>query len=198
MDGTMETANAWQRMKALLPTDTATLASDRRATKSLRKPGTSARSPYHKYRRSLGWAEAGRVDHCLSDRPGCEVHMLTVLAVLLLGIFDFGRVLDAWLVATNAAREGARYGAIYGADPDMSEDDARSAAEQKATTYLAGGLGSRTDISGQTVWVRFPNVRRIGEPVTATVSFKVKLGSHIGYLSGISFITVTGVATMRL
>lgn len=39
--------------------------------------------------------------------------VLTVLIVILFGVFDLGRVFNAYVVITNAAREGAYYGALH-------------------------------------------------------------------------------------
>lgn len=129
--------------------------------------------------------------------------LMSILLMLLLGIFDFGRVFDAWLVATNAAREGARYGAIYGADPDLSTADVVSNATSKVNALFVPGtgeFGSRTDIGVGTVSVQFPSGRKIGQPVEATVTVQVQLGPYIRDLifNGNPSITVTGKATMRI
>lgn len=41
---------------------------------------------------------------------------LLVLILILLGAFDLGRVFHAYIVITNAAREGAYYGAMHPTD----------------------------------------------------------------------------------
>jgi Flp pilus assembly protein TadG len=41
---------------------------------------------------------------------------LAVLLVILLGVFDVGRAFNAYMVVTNAAREGAYYGAMHPKD----------------------------------------------------------------------------------
>jgi Flp pilus assembly protein TadG len=54
---------------------------------------------------------------CLTDRGAVAVEFALVLPVLLLalvGIVEFGRVFNAQIVLTNAAREGARTMAITG------------------------------------------------------------------------------------
>lgn len=44
--------------------------------------------------------------------------LVPLLALILLGLIDFGRVFGAFIVITNAAREGARYGSQYPNDID--------------------------------------------------------------------------------
>lgn len=41
---------------------------------------------------------------------------LTLLILILLGIFDLGRVFHTYIVITNAAREGAYYGSMHPSD----------------------------------------------------------------------------------
>ena len=64
------------------------------------------------------------------------------LVLILFGVLELGRVVDAWLVVHNAAREGARAGAaaVLGQDPATS-------AQNAALGYLASGLGARTDVA---------------------------------------------------
>src|SRR3990172_3214614 len=72
-----------------------------------------------------------------------------VLVVLMLAAWDFGRLFDAWLGATNSAREGARYGAVYAADKNLPTTGAGSVEQKtqdKALAYLQSGFGSRRDI----------------------------------------------------
>ncbi|MBI4300468.1 MAG: pilus assembly protein [Chloroflexi bacterium] len=128
--------------------------------------------------------------------------MATVLAFLLFGIWDFGRVLDARIVATNAAREAARYGAVYGADQDLSQAEVVSQAQQKATEYLQTGLGTRTDIrpySVSDIVVQFPNGRLVGEPVQVSVDLKVDVWPFMRqFFGGADVATIRGAASIRI
>lgn len=45
--------------------------------------------------------------------------VLPVLLLLLMGIIEFGRIFNASLVVTQAAREGARTGAVGGSDEEI-------------------------------------------------------------------------------
>lgn len=56
---------------------------------------------------------AKRSDHCSNERGAALVELavvLPVLAVLLVGTIDFGRVFRDAMIVTNAARAGALYG----------------------------------------------------------------------------------------
>lgn len=126
-----------------------------------------------------------------------------ILIVLLFGMWDFGRLFDAWLVSTNAAREGARYGAIYGADKNMSEADVVLQVQQKVVDYVQAGFGSRSDVvpySVGNVTVVFPDGRAIGQSVQVTVAIDVEVWPLIRdmFFSGADFATLQSRATMRI
>lgn len=53
--------------------------------------------------------------------------VLPVLALMLLGIVDFGQIFSRWLVVEHAARDAARYASLGG-----SADQATTMAEQEA------------------------------------------------------------------
>src|SRR5215831_13065346 len=64
-----------------------------------------------------------------SDRGAAAVEfalVLPILVILIFGIIDFGRMLNAKITLTEAAREGARATALVGAD--AGADRARTAA----------------------------------------------------------------------
>jgi Flp pilus assembly protein TadG len=68
-----------------------------------------------------------------------------ILLLILFGILEVGRLVDAWIVVENAAREGARVGAeTVGSAPGV-------AAQQAALNYLTGGLAPRGDVSSTAV-----------------------------------------------
>lgn len=126
-----------------------------------------------------------------------------ILFMLLFGIWDFGRLFDAWLVTTNAAREGARYGAVYGGQLSYSDSDVINTAKQKAFDYLQSGFGTRTDVTSYTtgnVNVQFPSGRAIGEPVEVTVSLQVEVWPLISdlFFQGSKTANISGSAVMRM
>ncbi len=54
--------------------------------------------------------------------------IIPILFLILMGIFDMGRVVYSYSVLFNAAREGARYGIIHPTDTAGIEARARSTA----------------------------------------------------------------------
>lgn len=45
--------------------------------------------------------------------------VLPILLVILMGIFEFGRIFNTYLIMTNASREGARSAALGDSDTDI-------------------------------------------------------------------------------
>jgi Flp pilus assembly protein TadG len=71
-----------------------------------------------------------------------------VLLLLLFGVSELGRVVDAWVVVHNGVREGARAGARLA---NSNATAVGSAAQQATTTYLSLGLAGRSDLAGTQV-----------------------------------------------
>ena len=46
--------------------------------------------------------------------------VLPIILLVLMGIIEFGRIFNTYLVLTNASREGARVAAVGGADLDVT------------------------------------------------------------------------------
>jgi len=123
---------------------------------------------------------------------------LPVLLLLTAGIWDFGRVYSAYMVATNAAREGARWAAL-GKDETAVKDRVRA--------YIDSGDVSRADVifNQAEVGITLPEGNQPGDPVTVTVPVYVDLFfagiTHLGEPcpggSG-TCLQVTGQETMRL
>jgi Flp pilus assembly protein TadG len=64
-----------------------------------------------------------------------------LLLMILFGILELGRIVDAWLVVHNAAREGARAAVLV-----QSDAAAETAARAATSAYLVTGLSGRSDI----------------------------------------------------
>ena len=96
--------------------------------------------------------------------------VLPVLVLLLFGVMEFGRFLDAWLVVTNAVREGARVAA---------ERADATTARARACAYLDEGFGSRKNVDVFYTCASDIAVSGVGSPpgspvtVTATVRLLV-------------------------
>lgn len=99
---------------------------------------------------------------------------LFILVFLLIGVADFGRAFNHYIVITNAAREGARYAARK---PDK-EAEIKSAVVQEARN---SGLQLSQDNSEITVG----NLNATyGQPISVTVQYTFSMA--IGGLIGIS------------
>lgn len=121
-----------------------------------------------------------------------------ILFLLLFAMVDFGRVFDAWLIATNASREGARYAAIYAAQDYATLAEVQNLSRQKAYDYLSSGLGGRSDVSfsSSDIVVTVPS-KASGQPVIVNVTVQVEIWSMFNmFLSNPA--GVQGQATMRI
>ncbi len=103
-----------------------------------------------------------------------------VLAVLLLGLVQFGTVFSQWLQLGHAAREGARWGALRN---PVSSVTARARA---AAPFAAGA---------NVVVTPDPIGTRPGDPVTVTVSRRVATPLVAAFPGG--DLVLTARATMR-
>lgn len=121
-----------------------------------------------------------------------------VVILLLLAMVDFGRVFDAWLVTTNAAREGARYAAVYSTKDYITDADVVQMSKQKAYEYLISGLGPRSDVaySINDISVSLPPTRW-AEPVTVDVSIRVQIWALLDFFLS-NQATISSSATMRI
>ena len=45
--------------------------------------------------------------------------VLPILLLLIIGMLEFGRVLNAWLIVSNGAREGARYATVRASEAEV-------------------------------------------------------------------------------
>lgn len=116
------------------------------------------------------------------------VLLAPTLLVVLLGILEIGRVLDAWLVVANAAREGARVAAQAppGTDP-------ASAGQQAALTYLTSGLAPRGDVVARLV----PSPAVTSDTVTVNTEADIQLYTPLFQAILPSPIPVRASASMR-
>ena len=132
-----------------------------------------------------------------SERGAALVELSLVLPTLLFlaaALWEFGRVLDAQVVVSNAAREGARYAAL---------GKTTSAVQDRVASYLTSGLGGRLDSStGDVTFVRaqvqVTNARGFaGDPVSVFVPATVRfwIPSLIGMPNQVQ---LSARGTMRL
>jgi Flp pilus assembly protein TadG len=87
--------------------------------------------------------------------------VLPVLALLLMGIIDFGRIISAQLIISDAARDAARYASVGNVD-----------------TQVGQVISSDTNTLGKTVsWNVSPSdsQRQSGDSVSVGVSYSVSI-----------------------
>ncbi|WP_028269543.1 TadE/TadG family type IV pilus assembly protein [Arthrobacter sp. UNC362MFTsu5.1] len=126
------------------------------------------------------------------ERGAVAVEMAIVLPLLLLvliGIIEFGRVLNVQVSLTQAAREGARYAAIHHSDSSLD--------------VSAVALAAAPSLSGLPVTVTH-NAGSCTSGTNVTVTTKVTMSSMTGFLDAGFFgqpvifpLSMTGVGVMR-
>ncbi|MBI4498697.1 MAG: pilus assembly protein [Chloroflexi bacterium] len=118
--------------------------------------------------------------------------LVQVLVLLLAGVLEVGRVLEVWVVTTNAAREGARLAAL---------GQPIGAVQQRAYDYLTTSLAGRTDVVlPDLASIAVTNAGGLpGDPVTVDLTTGVLIMTPlIQNLFPTHPVPVRGVLTMRL
>jgi len=121
-----------------------------------------------------------------NNRGQALVEFALVLPVLLLfvvGMMDFGLIINQYIVVAEAAREGARSAALGNTD--------------SAVTTVAKTAASSIDTSQLTVTISPGTTRVRGNSVTVTVAKPVAITQFLSsfFPSGL---TVQGTTTMRV
>jgi len=132
----------------------------------------------------------------LLDERGTAVEfaiVLPILALLLFGILDFGRVLNYWNDENQLAGDAARYAAVNtnpGAklSPQVSFKDW---VASQASSELRNGSSSVTTPLAVTVWTS----GKVGDPVHVCIKATYRLVKLFKFTQDLTF---HGDATMRL
>ncbi|MDN5293987.1 MAG: hypothetical protein PWQ91_690 [Eubacteriales bacterium] len=85
--------------------------------------------------------------------------VLPLLLLLLLGIIEFGRIFNAYLIVTSASREGARYGAAGASDSEIVakvKDAVMILDEDKVTVTITPSQSYRVRGTEIKVTVEYP------------------------------------------
>ena len=107
-------------------------------------------------------AKAQRGQAQVSQRGQSMVELamlLPILLLILLGIIDLGRVFNAYIVITNAAREGVRYGSLYPSDTSGIRARVIAEAQGSGIPLSSGNIqvsAETTPGDSKTVTVTFP------------------------------------------
>ena len=115
-----------------------------------------------------------------------------ILLLLLAAVVDFGRAFDAYIVLTNAAREGARWGSV---NPELTADQVKQividgvrGSGTNVTDWSSFGAGNVTVVGQEPESDPFPNAVR----VTVSHEFDFWFGGMIGFPS----VTLTKTSEM--
>jgi hypothetical protein len=111
--------------------------------------------------------------------------VLPVLAALIVGLLQFGKIVYSYISLTHLANEGARYGAV----------SKFPGGNTSVNAFLCPKLGTDSASTNKTVTTAFSvGSPTAGDAVTVTVSEKYKL---IPYWGGAT-ISIASRASMRL
>ena len=109
--------------------------------------------------------------------------MLPVLMLLIIGMMEFGLIINQYMVVTEAAREGARSAAVGNSNTTII-----------SVTKIAA---SQIDTSELTVTISPADTRVRGNSVTVTVEKPVAITTLLSPFFPAGF-TVEGISTMRV
>lgn len=112
--------------------------------------------------------------------------MLPVLMLIMIGTLDLGRLVDAYVVMTNAAREGARYGMNNPTDTTGIQNKARAAAANSGYQTAQMTISSSCN----------PNCTDNGNAVVVQVSYPFTMITT--YMFGATTITVQTQTQMAI
>ena len=113
--------------------------------------------------------------------------VLPILLLLLAATVDFGRAFDAYIVLTNAAREGARFGAV---NPELTAEE----VHDLVVTDIMGSGTNLTPITESDIVVTVDGQEEGSEEVTVEVSYPLDL--WFGRLIGIDTVTLSKTSVM--
>jgi len=122
--------------------------------------------------------------------------VLPLLLVLLLGVIEFGRVLNYWVDETHLANVAARWAAVD-KNPGPGGSLQQSILEEADTGELREG-GTTSVPDPAQVCIAFPDGTEVGDPVEVTVSVDYNWMPFLGDRIGVSTTTLTSTATMRM
>ena len=127
---------------------------------------------------------AGRRSHGSRGAAAVELALvLPLFLVLLFGVVEFGLIMYAKGIITQASREGARYGVVYSLTPKTQAD-----IEAQVQNYLQSA-----GFSGATV------TATLGDPLSVKVDYPYQFMAMPAFVTGMaSDLNLTAETTMRM
>jgi hypothetical protein len=115
--------------------------------------------------------------------------VLPILLLLVAAAVDFGRVFDAYIVLTNAVREGARFGTLRRPQPPVSDIE---------NIVVVDVLGSGTNITQMDDFSAADNVGVLTSSTAVTVTASYEFDLWFGGIIGVPEVTLTKRAVMPM
>jgi hypothetical protein len=115
--------------------------------------------------------------------------VLPILLLLVAASVDFGRAFDAYIVLTNAVREGARFGTMRRPQPPVSDIE---------NIVVVDVLGSGTNITQMDEFSAADNVDVLTSSTAVTVTASYEFDLWFGGIIGTPEITLTKRAVMPM
>ena len=113
--------------------------------------------------------------------------ILPILLLLVAAVVDFGRAFDAYIVLTNAVREGARFGTLRQPQPPVSDIQ---------DIVVVDVLGSGNNITQMEGFTADDHVDVLMSSTAVTVTASYEFDLWFGGIIGIPRVTLTKRAVM--
>ena len=122
--------------------------------------------------------------------------IIGLVAMLVLGVFEYSRLLMDWNLVNNAAREGCRYALANNTSTTISTD-----VNNIVTTYMAGETKDFSNwsvtVTGTHLGLSTPvNNLQPSDPITVTVSGTYKFMNIVPFIKMPSSLVITSGVTM--
>jgi Flp pilus assembly protein TadG len=111
--------------------------------------------------------------------------VLPFLILLVMGVLDIGRAFNAYIVVTNAAREGARYGIAHSGNAD----GIRARVLQETT-------GTGVTVDSADIAISYPDGQAPRNPIQVTVTHNFQIIASL--VLGLDSVPVTATAEMEI
>jgi Flp pilus assembly protein TadG len=126
--------------------------------------------------------------------------VLPLFLVLVLGMVDFGKGFNYWINETHLANQGARFAVVDRNPGEAAGETLQQYIRESASSDELEDGGTNSVEDGLVVCIEFPEGEpaAAGDPVTVRVSTEYDWMPFLDANVGISSVTITGSATMRL
>jgi Flp pilus assembly protein TadG len=124
------------------------------------------------------------------------VLVILPLLMIVLGIFEFGRMLMCWNLLNNAARTGCRWALVNNLDTNIQADTKTQVTNRMAGMDTSAFTGFSVTVTGTHGGVSTPvNNLVAGDMITVTVSGQFQFMNIIPFLN-MGTMTITSSPTM--